>query len=298
MAEWINQLIIGLGLAGPILLLAVALSIVVATSRVLNVAIGAVFSVAGVLSVSAAGAGGLPLFIAVALIVPIIAYVLMDLVVLLPQRRRRGGDSEIGSFAATLGVSIIVTAILAEETSSNIAALPANFARIEGIWSIGSIEIAEQTVVLFGVAILLACGAGLLLKRTSIGKLCRAVSVNEGLARTLGVRTGRVIMWSWVISGLLTGVATILILISGRTVSSESGSVYLLVPFAAVVAGGMGSMLGAALASIFFGLAQALVGQITPWPGIQQAVVFGLLFAILLVRPEGIIKGAGGVRPY
>jgi branched-chain amino acid transport system permease protein len=298
MAEWINQLIIGLGLAGPILLLAVALSIAMATSRVLNVAIGAVFSVAGVLAVSAAGAGGLLPFIAVALVVPVVAFVLMDFVVLMPQRRRSGGGDEIGAFAATLGVSIIVTAILAEKTSSNVAALPADFARIDGVWKIGQIEIAEQTVVLFGVAVLLALGVGLLLKRTSIGKLFRAVAVNEGLARTLGVRSGRVIMWSWVFSGLLTGVATILILISGRTVSSESGSVYLLVPFAAVVAGGMGSMLGASLASIFFGLAQALVGQITPWPGIQQAVVFGLLFAILLVRPEGIIKNAAAVRPY
>jgi branched-chain amino acid transport system permease protein len=298
MAEWINQLIIGLGLAGPILLLAVALSTVLATSRVLNVAIGAVFSVAGVLAVSAAGAGGMAAFIAVALVVPVVAYVLMDLVVLMPQRKRSGGDNEIGAFAATLGVSIIVTAILAEQTSSNIAALPSDFARIEGIWKIGAIEISEQTALLFGVAVVLACLAGLLLKRTGIGKLCRAVSVNEGLARTLGVRTHRVILASWVISGLLTGVATILILISGRTVSSESGTIYLLVPFAAVVAGGMGSMLGAALASIFFGLAQAVVAQITPWPGIQQAVVFGLLFAVLLVRPEGIVKGAAGVRPY
>ncbi|MDO8210120.1 branched-chain amino acid ABC transporter permease [Conexibacter sp. CPCC 206217] len=298
MTEWINQIIIGLGLAGPILLMSVALSTVLATSRVLNVTVGAVFSVSGVLAVVAADAGGTLLFLVVALVVPVVLYVLLDAVVLRPQRRRSHGEDEIGAFAATLGVAIIITALLAEATHSDIKALPATFLRIDHVWNVNGVQVTEQAAILFGVAVVLACGWGLALKRTGIGKLCRAVAVNEELARTLGVRTGRVILFSWVVSGLLTGVATVLIVLAGRSVSVESGAVYLLVPFAAVVAGGMGSMLGAALASIFFGLAQAIVANLTPWPGTQEAVVFGLLFLLLLLRPEGLVPTRQAIRPY
>jgi branched-chain amino acid transport system permease protein len=298
MTDWISQLIIGFGLAGPTLLMAVALSTVLATSRVLNVTVGAVFSVSGVVAISAVDAGGFVLFALAALVIPVVIYLLLEFMVLRPQRRRATGEAEIGAFAATLGVSIIITALLSEATHSNISTLPSDFGRIDTVWNIGGVQLTQRALILFGVAVVLACGWGLVLQRTGIGKLFRAVAVNESLARTLGVRTNRVIVYSWVISGLLTGVATLLLVLAGRSVSADSGAVYLLVPFAAVVAGGMGSMLGAAVASVFFGLAQAVVANLTPWPGIQEAVVFGLLFGVLLIRPEGIVRGRAGVRAY
>jgi branched-chain amino acid transport system permease protein len=300
MAQWINQLLIGLALAGPVLLMAVALSTVISASGVLNVTVGAVFAATGIVGVAAVDAGGgLPLFVVVCLAMPVILYLALELIVLRPQRHRRSGDDgEIGAFAATLGASIVITAVAAQITHANISTLPPSFVRLDKVWTIGSIQLSLKTVVLFGVSVLLALGWGLVLKRTSLGKLCRAVATNAYLARTLGVRPDRVIARVWVISGLLTGVATILLVLSGRSVGAESGATYLLVPFAAVVAGGMGSILGASLASIFFGLAQAVVANLTSQPGIQDAVVFGLLFVLLLLRPEGIVRAHTGVRAY
>lgn len=298
MAEWISQLLIGLGLAGPVLLVSVALSTTVSTSRVLNVTVGASLAATGLVGVAVANSAGVVPFVLVCLVMPVGLYLLLDLLVLWPQRSRTRSDDHIGTFAATLGAATVITAVSAQLTSSNTSTVPNSFVRLDHVWRIGGVQLSVQTVVLFGVSVVLALLWALVLRRTGIGKLCRAVASNSYLARTLGVRAQVVITYGWVISGLLTGVAMILIVLSSRSISAGDGASYLLVPFAAVVAGGMGSILGASVASIFFGLAEAVVAQLTPWPGIQDAVVFGLLFLILLIRPEGMVRMRTGVRAY
>ena len=298
MANWISHLLIGLALAGPVLLVSVALSSVISASGVLNVTVGAVFAASGIVGVSVAGPGGLPAFIVVCLAMPVAFYVILELAVLRPQRQRGGGDKEIGAFAATLGAAIVIAAVAAQITHSNVSTLPPAFPRMSTVWKLGAVQLSLQTVILFGVAVVLAGAWGLTLKLARLGKLARAVASNPLLSRTLGVRPNRVILHVWVISGLFTGVATILLVVSSRSISAGSGAAYLLVPFAAVVAGGMGSILGASIASVFFGLTEAVVGNLTSQPGIQEAVVFGLLFLVLLLRPEGMVRMRSGVRAY
>ena len=290
----LDQLINGLAYVGPILLMAVSLTTVLAAVRVLNVALGATFALTAVLAILSIDKFGGWAFFVTCLVVPPVIFVALERVVLAPQRGRVA-DLEMGSFAVTLGISIILTAIAAIITQSTIWALPPKYLRFDVVWTVRGVQFPAMSVLLFAAAGVVAAAWGLVVRYTTIGKLFRAVATSRYLATAVGVETEKIAMTSWAISGLLTGIATILLVLQSRAVGPDSGAQYLLTPFAAVIAGGMGSLRGAVIASFFFGLAESLIALVTPLPGVQQVIVFALLFVVLLVRPQGI-AGASFVR--
>ncbi len=146
----------------------------------------------------------------------------------------------------------------------------------------------------------------LLLTRTMLGKAMRATSDNADLAKATGIRTQRVILWTWVVSSALAGVGGILVGIT-RDVRPTMGFDLLLVIFSAVILGGIGSAYGAMLGGLVIGLAtdtsipylawlQANAGLVNG-ASYSQAVAFIIMVVVLLVRPEGILgsrRQAGG----
>lgn len=297
MALWINQFFNGLGYVGPILLLAVGLSTPLAAVRVLNCSVGGVFAftaLSGILVATHVGTAG---FVAVCFATPIVLALGSELLVLRPQRNRVL-DPEMGSFAATLGLGFVITAVAALISHSDNLVLPPNMLRLDKVFIIGKIQITLMSLVVFGAAVLAALTWAAVLRFTSVGKLFRALAINPYLAAVSGIRTEWIALQAWALSGLFTATATFLILMSSRFANAESGSIYLLTPFAAVIAGGMGSLGGTVIASVFFGLAQSLAVAATPWPGIQDALIFGVLFAILVIRPRGIVTQAIASRDY
>jgi len=293
----LNQIVSGLILAGPILLISVSLSTVLASSRVLNVAVGASYALIGILAVRVQAHGGTAAFIAFCLLAPPVLFLVLDLLILGPQRRN-AREPEMSSFASTIGVSLILTGFAAMASSSAILTLPPDFMRIDGTWQISGLRIPEDGAVVIAVAALLSVGFWLLMYRTTAGMQFRATSADPFLARATGIRPVRVIRASWVLSGLLVGVATLLLLIVGRSVSVTSGGDLLLLPFAAVIAGGMGNAVGAALASVVFGLLEALLTLVTSSGGVQSGIVFGFLFLLLIFRPQGLAVNARTTRAY
>ncbi len=295
MAAWVNQFINGLGFVGPILLMAVSLSTPLAAVKVLNVALGATFALTAIIGVLAARAMGVPGLVAVCGLLPAAVFVAAEFVVLRPQRRRVR-DAEMASFAATLGLGFVLTALAALISGSNDMALPPAMLRLDTVVSLGRIQIPLISLLVFGSAAAVALAWAAVLHYTPIGKLFRALAANRYLAATVGVRTDWVSIQGWILSGLFAGIATFLLLIMGRAANADSGQIYLLTPFAAVIAGGLGSLRGAIIASFFLGLAQSFAIAMSPWPGMQDVVVFGLLFLVLLLRPGGIISDAVASR--
>jgi branched-chain amino acid transport system permease protein len=293
----LQQVINGLGLVGPIMLIAVSLSAVLASLRVLNVAIGAIFVASALTGIIASDVFGLPGLIIVSIGVAVALCVLLELLVLGPQRRR-STDPEIGSFAATLGVSFVITGIAAWLTSAQDIVLPENLGRISSNIQIGGIQVETLRIGVFVISIVLAIAVLIFIRTTRTGKLYRALASDPYLAQSIGMRARRVAMHSWILCGILVGVATVLIVLESRGINSSSGDSYLLIPFAAVIAGGLGSLLGTIIASLFFGIATSLVTTITSQPGLQQAVVFGLLLLILFIRPQGLIPQRTAEREF
>lgn len=294
--SWLGDALNGLGIGAPVLLVAVSLATLVASLRVLNVAIGGIV-VLGELGAIAGARYGLAGCLLLSVAVTMAAMVAMEVFVLHPQRSRVR-DVEIGSFAATLGIGFAFTALAAFLTSSNTVTLPTNFGHLTSTFTLGSSSVEAKGLVFFGVAAALAVGWGRVLKDTRGGRAFRAVAANRNLAGQLGVNTRRVALQASVASGALAGVAAVMVILDSRSTNAYTGSSFLLLPFVAVIVGGLGSTRAAAIAAVTIGILEGVLPPFISSPGLQDAIIFGLLFAILVVRPTGIVRQAFMARDF
>ncbi|MCX8078705.1 MAG: branched-chain amino acid ABC transporter permease [Geminocystis sp.] len=151
---------------------------------------------------------------------------------------------------------------------------------------IGGIRIAYYWVVVFVVAIVAIVSLHLLLQKTKIGKGMRAVADNIDLARVSGIDVEQIILFTWVVTGVLTALAGGLYgLITA--VRPNMGWFLLLPIFASVIMGGIGNPYGAIAGGLIIGVAQEmsvfLVG-----PDYKLGIALLIMILILLVRPRGI----------
>jgi branched-subunit amino acid ABC-type transport system permease component len=126
--------------------------------------------------------------------------------------------------------------------------------------------------------------------------MMRAVADDLQLTAVSGVRTGRVIVAVWILSGLLAGLAGVLAGLVQTSFDPQLGFALLLPIFAAVVLGGIGSAYGALVGGLALGLAM----ELSTWPELaggvdptyKPVVAFGLLVLVLLLRPQGLFGRA------
>jgi len=128
-----------------------------------------------------------------------------------------------------------------------------------------------------------------LLQNSKIGKAMRAVADNIDLARVSGINVERVVIWTWVIAGVLTaigGASYGLI----TAVRPNMGWFLILPIFASVILGGIGNPYGAITGAYIIGIAQELS---VPWLGSQYklGVALAIMVIMLLVRPQGLFRG-------
>ena len=154
---------------------------------------------------------------------------------------------------------------------------------------IGGIKVAYYRLVVIGLAIAAIVALHFLLQNSKIGKAMRAVADNIDLARVSGINVERVVLWTWIITGILTafgggmyGLIT--------AVRPNMGWFLILPMFASVILGGIGNPYGAIAGALVIGIAQELS---VPLLGSQYKLGVALLMmvAILLVRPQGLFKG-------
>ena len=152
----------------------------------------------------------------------------------------------------------------------------------------GPILTSVTTIVSMLVAIVMLLATAFFLLRTRIGKATRAVSDNPSLAAASGIDVDRVIRIVWVISGLMAGLAGILWAYFRPGVSWDMGFQILLMVFAAVTLGGLGTAFGALVGSIIVGLFTELSTLVLP-SDMKYVGALLILIVILLVRPQGIL---------
>lgn len=133
----------------------------------------------------------------------------------------------------------------------------------------------------------------LVLNRTVLGIALRAAADNFRMTRMLGVPANLVISTAFAISGLLAG--TVALFWLGRTASVTPGIGLepLIVAFVATVLGGMQSLVGAVVGGYVLALMTVGINTFLPQALVdyRQAFVFGLVILVLLVRPEGLVRG-------
>ena len=151
---------------------------------------------------------------------------------------------------------------------------------------LGGLRITPDQLLVLGLTALCVLGLHLLLGHTTLGRAMRATAMNPALARVAGVDVERVMRATWIIGAALAAMAGVMAGVVGQ-LRPQLGFDLLLPLFAAAILGGIGSVWGAVLGGLIVGLVESFS---VPLLGAEYraAGAFGVLIAILLVRPQGL----------
>jgi neutral amino acid transport system permease protein len=155
----------------------------------------------------------------------------------------------------------------------------------------GGLRLAFYRLVIIALAVVAIVALHLLLQKTKIGKAMRAVADNIDLARVSGINVETVVIWTWIITGVLTAFGGALYGLVAA-VRPNMGWFLILPMFASIILGGIGNPYGAIAGALTIGLVQELS---VPFLGADYklAVALVVMIIILLWRPQGLFKGIG-----
>jgi branched-chain amino acid transport system permease protein len=201
-----------------------------------------------------------------------------------------------GKDPATLMVASFAVSYFLQNLSVMIfGARPIPFTFLPGLAD--TVEIAGLRVpllqfVALAVIVLALAGLALLLKRTAIGIQLRAAAEDVVTAQLSGIRVNRVIALAFILSAILAWVVSLIYSAQIGQLSPTMGVRPLIIGFVATVLGGMGSLDGAALGGFVIGILSVLLDTLLPpeLRSFREAFLFGLVFLLLVIRPEGLIR--------
>ena len=130
-------------------------------------------------------------------------------------------------------------------------------------------------------------GLTLFVNKTKIGSAMRAVSEDKGAAELMGINVNKTISITFAIGSALAAVAGILFICQYESLKPMLGALPGIKAFVAAVLGGIGSIPGAMLGGIILGLIESLAK--TQFSELTDAIVFGVLVLVLLVKPSGLL---------
>jgi branched-subunit amino acid ABC-type transport system permease component len=213
-----------------------------------------------------------------------VASVLLNRLVYTPFLRR--GTSLFGMVIVTLSVGVIIQNILLAVGGATFFTYQFNVGAT--VHPLG-FDLSTSQLVIIGIAVVAMIVVQLLLSRTRLGKAMRATSANRSLAQASGIATDRVVDAAWLISGLLCGLAGVVLVLNTTAFQSTTGSEFLIVIIAAAVLGGVGRPTGAMLGALVLGLVTE-ISAVFVSPSYKELFAFVVLVIVLLVRPTGILS--------
>ena len=162
-----------------------------------------------------------------------------------------------------------------------------------GLFPIGSYEVTDIDVVIVVAALVMMVALDVFVGRTKFGRGIRAVAQDPESAALMGVNSTKVIRVTFLVGGLMAGVAATLYMLKLGSTKQSQGFLFGVKAFTAAVMGGIGNLRGALLGGLILGVVEnwgsAVFGS--EW---KDVVSFVLLVVILLVRPSGILGEALG----
>jgi branched-chain amino acid transport system permease protein len=212
---------------------------------------------------------------------------LLDASIFAPLRRR--GTSLVAQLVITIGLSIFLRYLFLFIFGGS-PRFYADYTAQRARTYFGLIDIADKDLLAMGITILVLVGTGLLLQRTRIGKAMRAVSDNRDLAESSGIDVSRVIRLVWVAGGAMAALGGTFLGLS-ENVSWLLGFRMLLLIFAGVILGGLGTAYGALVGCLLVGLGIQLSTLFIPIE-LKNVGALGVMILVLLVRPQGILGRA------
>jgi branched-chain amino acid transport system permease protein len=261
---------------------ALGLAVIFGMLGVVNFAHGACFmlgAVAAAVLLDTAGLGFWPSL----LIVPLLLFVLGVLIERLLVRWLVALDP-LYNFLLTFGLSLVVVDLV--KRRYGVSALRYESpSGLSSVIELGPLRLPQYQLFVLGFSLAVCAAVWFVLTRTRVGMIVRASTENADLARALGIDVGR---WVTPVFGFgiaLAGLSGVLAA-PMRAVTADMGGNFVIILFAVVVIGGLGSIVGAVVAGFAVGLVEAY-GQAYA-PSLSQILIFVLMAVVVLLRPAGL----------
>ncbi len=198
---------------------------------------------------------------------------------------RRGSDAAVRGIAFFFGIAFIIEVLIILRFGVDQQSVSASY--IGKSWRFGDFRIPIRQIVAFAVALGLTGLLAAYLSKTFMGRAIRAVAQDEEALRLMGANPVRVKQFAFGIATAVLGMAGALLIIVAP-VEPTLDRAYIVRTFCVVVMAGLGSMTGTLIAAIILGVAETIVLTLfgASW---APAISFGMLLAVLAVRPQGLL---------
>ncbi|MBZ0303432.1 MAG: branched-chain amino acid ABC transporter permease [Anaerolineae bacterium] len=296
----LQQLINAISLGAIYSLFALGYAMVFSILGVLNLAHSAIFMMGAFFGLIAIDQWGLPLWLAfpVAMLGAGLVSVALELVAFRPLRQRNA--ARISQLISSIGAAILlvnITQLIFKQIyNSTEAYLPRDLIPSEPlvIEALG-LRVVPVRMLIVVIALVLMIVLQYLVNQTRIGQHMRAVAFNQRIAALLGINVSRIFILTFFLAGVLGGAAGRFYGVVFLNVTPFIGEDVALIGLTAIVLGGMRSIQGAVLGGFLVAGLQ-IFSIVIGGGSFRNAIVFLLLFVILLIRPQGLLGQTESTR--
>lgn len=288
MAVFLQQLVNGISLGSVYALFALGFTLVFGVLEIINLAHPAVLAVGALLAYTLLvdTKAGLALAVAGACAGGGLLGLMLDAVAFRPLRLR--GATRLSSLITSIGIALILVNLAQIVWGTEPLSYPSGTVPLR-FFTAGPVTVSLLQGAVLATVIALMIGLRLLLVRTRLGLAIRAVAENPQTASLLGMPFDRVVAFTFFLSSALGAVAGVLVgMLFQGSVSPFMGNTYGLKGLAAIILGGMGDITGAVLGGLVMGVGEVMIVQYFN-SSYRDAVAFGLLFLVLVLRPTGLL---------
>lgn len=281
MDELAQTIVFALSTGGVIAVAAVGLTLSYGVTGFINFAYGELLTVSAFVTYAVVGAGVSRVSAALAGVVAAAVMSIIVAVVFYEPLRARG---VLPLLITSVGVAFIAQNGIQIAFGASPVPFPIPLLRP---FSVGSVFIPKVQAAILVISLAAMLSVHLLLTFTQLGKKMRATAANDDLARLSGINTRDVVRMTWVVTGVVAGVAGALLGAAQATIRPTLGFSFLLVVFAATLLGGIGRPYGAMAGAVLMGFGIEF-GATYISSQYSYAIAFAILVLVLLIRPSGL----------
>ena len=293
MNEFLQQLINGLAVGGIYALVALGYTMVYGVLKLINFAHGDIFTIGAYLGMTLLVAGGLSGSMTPVLAVGLVVIIVFGLVALLGVALERVAyrplrkANRLAAVVSALGASIVFQNAVMLIYRARVYVYPENLNPTLPFNIFGlNVPLMRVIVIVSSLVLMLALYA--FINRTRMGTAIRAVAIDQGAARLMGINVDRVISLVFFIGAGLGGVAGVMVGTYYGQIDFTMGWSYGLKAFTAAILGGIGNIPGAMIGGLLLGVIEALGASYLAMAW-KDAIAFLVLILILIIRPTGLL---------
>ena len=276
----------GISIGSVYAIIALGYTMVYGIAKMLNFAHGDVIMVGAYISYCVTNYLGMPPLVGV--LVSMVVCTLLGITIEGLAYKPLRGTPSLAVLITAIGVSYFLQNAAQLIWSSNPKSFTSIVSNIQPFHLFGDLTITGEVIITVVASVVIMAGLTWFTGSTRIGKSMRAVSEDRDAAQLMGINVNRTISITFAIGSALAAIAGVLMCSSSPTLTPTTGSLPGIRAFTAAVFGGIGSIPGAMLGGILLGIIETFAKAYLSTQ-FSDAIVFGVLIIILLVKPAGLL---------